>query len=167
MISSPPASQGRATIHIGDRSYSKLKSALGFNVISNNVCRLHRCMSCYIQMRHCRNCGRRHNMNDRCPAKGSKCRSCNKYNHWQSVCRQEKGSDTEDKRHQSTDRRRRKSRDRTPYRTHEDQGRGVNSISQATGQLTENFETMAFDNVKVGADNRDEVYATLNMELKN
>ena len=90
-----------------------------------------------------------------------------KYNHWQSVCRQEKGSGTEDKRHQSTDRRRRKSRDRTPYRTHEDQGRGVNSISQATGQLTENFETMAFDTVKVGADNRDEVYATLNIELKN
>ena len=84
---------------------------------------------------NCRNCGRRHNMNERCPAKGSKCRSCNKYNHWQSVCRQEKGSGTEDKRHQSTDRRRRKSRDRTPYRTHEDQGRGVNSISQATGQL--------------------------------
>ena len=26
---------------------------------------------------------------------------------------------------------------------------------------------MAFDNVKVGADNRDEVYATLNIELKN
>ena len=116
---------------------------------------------------NCRNCGRRHNMNDLCPAKGSKCRLCNKYNHWQSVCRQEKVSGTEDKRHQSSDRRRRKSRDRTPYRTHDDKGRDVNSISQATGQLTENFETMTFDSVKVGADNRDELYTTLNIELKN
>ena len=77
-----------------------------------------------------------------------------------------KGLGTDDKRHQSNDRRRRKSRDRTPYRTLEDQARGFNSISQATGQLTENFETMAFDNVKVGADSRDEVYATL-VELKH
>ncbi len=45
--------------------------------------------------------------------------------------------------------------------------RDVNSISQATGQLTENCETIAFDNVKVGAENQDEVYATLNIELKN
>ena len=51
--------------------------------------------------------------------------------------------------------------------THEDQGRRLNSISQATGQMTEDFETMAFDNVKVGADTRDEVYATLNIELKD
>ena len=68
---------------------------------------------------------------------------------------------------QPTDRRRRKSRDMTSYRNHEDQGSCVNSISQETGQLTENFETMAFDNVNVGADNRDEVYATLNIELKD
>ena len=33
--------------------------------------------------------------------------------------------------------------------------------------MTEDFETMAFDNVKVGADTRDEVYATLNIELKD
>ena len=103
----------------------------------------------------CRNCGRRHNMNDRCPAKDSKCRSCGRDNHWESVSRQKRARVLMSNGiSQPTDRRRRKSRDMTSYRTHEDQGRGVNSISLATGQLTENFETMAFDNVKVCADNR-------------
>ena len=116
-------------------------------------------------------------MNERCPAKDSKCRSCDRYNHWESVCRQKNGSGTDDKRrwrksrdttpYRTRDTTPYRTRDTTPYRTHEDQGRGVNSISHATGQMTENFETMAFDNVKVGADTRDEVYATLNIELKD
>ena len=117
----------------------------------------------------CRNCGRSHDMNDRCPAQGSRCRTCGKINHWQRVCRQEKGSGTGTKRHHSTDQQRLKSnaRGRTSQWTHEDQGRGVNLISQATGQLSESFETMAFDNVKVRADSRDEVYTTLHIKLKD
>ena len=67
----------------------------------------------------CRNCGRRHNMNDHCPAKDSKCRSCGRYNHWESVRRQKNGSGTDDKR------RRRKSRDMTPYGTRPRTGHGI------------------------------------------
>ena len=78
-----------------------------------------------------------------------------------------RGSGTDDKRHQLTDRLRHNSRDRTPYRTLDDHRRGITSIRQATGQLTGNFEPMVFYNVKVGADKRDEVYATLNIELKH
>ena len=40
-------------------------------------------------------------------------------------------------------------------------------MSQATDQLSESFETMTFDNVKVRADSRDEVYPTLNIKMKD
>ncbi|CAG2196344.1 unnamed protein product [Mytilus edulis] len=41
----------------------------------------------YSSQQGCGNCGRRHSKHEECPAKGKKCNSCQKWNHFAQVCR--------------------------------------------------------------------------------
>ncbi|CAG2227622.1 EIPR1 [Mytilus edulis] len=41
----------------------------------------------YSSQQGCGNCGRRHSKQEECPAKGKKCNSCQKWNHFAQVCR--------------------------------------------------------------------------------
>ena len=41
----------------------------------------------YSLQQGCGNCGRRHSKHEKCPAKGKKCNSCQKWNHFAQVWR--------------------------------------------------------------------------------
>lgn len=120
----------------------------------------------------CGNCGETHatEPRDACPAFGSRCGFCHRYNHWQIVCRSALNTGYGNRRPRSRSRGRGRGRGRGRSqrrgRSPSPHQRNIHEVSdQGATSLGESFERLSFASVDVTNDTRDEVYASINVTL--
>ncbi|XP_022099493.1 uncharacterized protein LOC110984016 [Acanthaster planci] len=128
---------------------------------------------------HCKNCGGQHpyRPRDRCPAYGTQCNGCGKQGHWQHMCLSS-GSKPRPKRKSRSRTRGSYSprRGRRPSRSQSRQTKEVDAVEYEVLAAQDQFESISFDTIRIqhgtkggecASDTRDELFASLDIELKH
>lgn len=114
---------------------------------------------------NCLNCGKSHERRrEACPAFGSKCKTCGKYNHWATVCLYNRRS-----RSRSQNRDRGKQKPLNMNQTKKKQFIQTDILSRNNSQeLNEQFENLTFSTINTPSQTqRDEAFAYINIKLPN
>ena len=125
--------------------------------------------------RKCRNCGLNHSFKSRdsCPAFGKTCSNCHKWNHWSNVCQSSKheSNDNTGLRHSKGKphhRPRSTSRRRTMRHNKQHHVHSIEQDTEKTDSMYNQFDELTFSVITINSVHaRDEVYAKLNIKLRN
>ena len=110
---------------------------------------------------HCTNCNRQH-PNGKCPATNSRCRACGRHGHWEAACRSKSTNDGPKPSSQKP--RRPRSQSRSVRRGNKQTVHQLRVNEDGTDDDT--FQHLEFNSVTEN-DGRDEIFATLDIALRN